>query len=76
MLAPVCPIGSQELTLQFRLNRGRSNGGEAKIVSPWQSERVGEGLGNQTPPANQLGELFASSRNPEESGWDWRYCFR
>lgn len=34
MPAPVSPKGSQDLTLQFRLNKGGSNGGEAKIVSP------------------------------------------
>lgn len=48
-----------------------SNEGEAEILSPWQPERVGEG-GNSMPPANQLGELFASSRNPGESEWGSR----
>lgn len=65
MPAPVCPIRSQDLILQIRLNRGRSNGGESEIVATMGG---GGDAGHHMPPDKQLGELFASSRNPGEFG--------
>lgn len=52
MPAPVCPIGFQDLILQIRLNRGRSQGGEAEIVSLQQQRGAGEwGEGHRAPHA-------------------------
>lgn len=67
MPAPVCPTGSQDLILQISLSRERE-AKEEKLSLYHHSNLRGWGkAGNHMPPANQLGELFASSRNPGES---------